>query len=267
MPLLAGAPAGATGRTGTVRASRLLLPLLIVGVVFVGTGCRAGFVKHYEYEEDMYLALDGSATVYVNSSVPALVALRGVDLDTNPRARLDRNRVRALYDSAVTHVTRVSTSRRDNRRFVHLRIDVPDVRRLTQAPLFAWSTYQLAEDGNLIVYRQVVGTSARRPIGNIGWKGDELVAFRLHLPSKIQYHNSRTLEGGPAPVGRGNIVAWEQRLADRVAGTPVTLEVRMEAESILFRTLALFGAMIGLVAVTFGLVIWWVARRGRNAEV
>ena len=32
-------------------------------------------------EEDLYLALDGSATLVVNASIPALVALRGLDLD------------------------------------------------------------------------------------------------------------------------------------------------------------------------------------------
>ena len=33
--------------------------------------------RQYEYEEDIYLSLDGSATVYVNTSVAALDALRG----------------------------------------------------------------------------------------------------------------------------------------------------------------------------------------------
>ncbi len=266
MPHPAGGPAGATVRTGR-SAPHFLLPLLLIVAVLSAAGCRAGFVKHYEYEEDVYLTLDGSATVFVNASVPALVALRGVNLDTNPRARLDRARVRALYESSVAHVTRVSTSRRDNRRFVHVRLEVADVRRLSQSPLFGWSTYLWSEDGNLIEYRQVVGLSANRGIGNVGWAGGELVAFRLHLPSKIQYHNSRTLDGQPAPVGRGNILAWEQPLNVRLQGTPLALEVRMETESILFRTLALFGAMIGLVALTFGVVIWWVARRGRNTEV
>ena len=84
----------------------------------------------YEYDEDVFLALDGSATVYVNASVPALVALRGVALDVDPRARLDRNDVRALFESPVVEVVSVTTSRRDNRRYVHVRIEVDDIRRL-----------------------------------------------------------------------------------------------------------------------------------------
>ncbi len=133
--------------------------------------------------------------------------------------------------------------------------------------MLAWSSYRLAEDGDLYVFRQVVGPSENREVGNVGWKGDELVAFRVHLPSKIAYHNARTSQGQPADVARGNILAWEQPLADRRAGKPVDIEVRMETESILFRTLILFGTMIALVAVTFSAVIWWVARRGKEAEV
>ena len=64
----------------------------------------------------IYLSLDGSATVYVNSSVPALDALRGASLDTSPTARLDRDAVRRFYTTPVTRVVQVSQSRRSGRR-------------------------------------------------------------------------------------------------------------------------------------------------------
>ena len=41
-----------------------------------------------------------------------------------------------------------------------------------------------------------------------------------------------------------------------------TLEARMETQSILFRTLWLFGLTFVAVAITFALLIWWVLRRG-----
>ena len=88
--------------------------------------------RKYEYDEDVHLALDGSATVYVNASVPALVALRGASLDVDPRARLDRDDVRAFFETPVADVASVTTSRRDNRRYVHVRIEVdrhPPARR------------------------------------------------------------------------------------------------------------------------------------------
>jgi hypothetical protein len=62
---------------------------LLVNVVaaLALSACGGRLVKkQYEYEEEMYLALDGSATLNVNASVPALVALRGMDLNPSPRA-------------------------------------------------------------------------------------------------------------------------------------------------------------------------------------
>ena len=216
-----------------------------------------GLFKSYEYEEEMYLSLDGTATVYVNSSVAALNALRGASFDTNPDVTPARDAVNAYFSSPNTRVTRVTYSRRSNRRYVHVRLDVDHVERMPESPPFAWSRYSFGRDGELFVFRQAVGASAGKDAGNAGWKGDEIVAFRMHLPSKIAYHNA-----GPGNPQRGNILAWEQSLADRARGVPLTLEARMETESILYRTLALFGATIVVVAVLFGVILWRVLRRG-----
>lgn len=213
--------------------------------------------RKYEYEEEMYLRLDGSATVYVNAAVPALVALRGADLPTDPRARLDGQDVRAFYDTPVTSVASVSSSRREGRRYVHLRIDVPDVRRLAEAPPFSWSRYGFAVKDGSFEYTQQVNASAGGAAGDASWQGSELVAFRLHLPSRVTYHNSPTRE-----VRRGNIIVWEQLLTERQQGAPVDIVVRMDTDSILSRTLLLFGAMMVLVAITFALFIWFVRRSG-----
>src|SRR4029453_6609855 len=120
--------------------------LTAVGVVAAGTvAWRGGILgRQYEYEEDLYLSLDGTATLVVNSSLPALVALRGIDIETNPSTRLDLNRIRAVYQSPVTEVTRVSPPwRRAGRRFVQVRLKVNDVRKLNEAAPFAWSHYTL----------------------------------------------------------------------------------------------------------------------------
>ena len=63
---------------------------------------------------------------------------------------------------------------------------------------------------------------------------------------------------------RGNILEWEQTLADRLKGVPIRMEARMDQESILYSTLTLFAAMAGLVLVTFALIIWTVVRRGKR---
>ena len=238
---------------------RIRSVLVLLAAVMLSACSGGGLFKAYEYEEEMYISLDGTATLYVNSSLAALNALRGTSFDTDPRIPPSRDAIRELYSSANTHVTRVTLSRRSNRRFIHVRIDVDDVNRLGQAAPFAWSTYTFARDGELFNYRQIVGASVNKPIGSVGWDGDEIVAFRMHLPSKIAYHNA-----GPGNPKRGNILAWEQSLSDRLHGVPLTLDARMETQSILYRTLALFGATFLVVAAVFALLLWWVLRRGRK---
>jgi hypothetical protein len=238
---------------------RLLVFAAATLAALVATACGSNvFSRKYEYEEDIYLALDGSATVYLNASVPALVALRGLDLDVSPHARLDRIAVRTMFESPAAHVESVTASRRDNRRYVHLRIHVPDVSRLHDVAPFAWSRYVVNRDDAIIRYRQTLGPAAARDVGDVGWTGRELVAIRLHLPSRVPFHNSPSRE-----IQRGNIIVWEQALGDRVRGQPLDIEAHMETQSILVHTLALFGSMVMLAAFTFGIVIWLVMRRGR----
>lgn len=233
--------------------------VLLVALVCT-TACAGGIFRQYEYEEDVYLSLDGSATLYVNSSIAALDALRGASFDASPAARFDRTPFRQYFSSPHTHVTRVSSSRRSGRRFVHVRMDVDDIRELGATMPFAWSAYSFARDGNLFDYRQVVGPSAAKPVGDVGWTGRETVAFRLHLPSKVAYHNTL-----PGNLKRGNILVWEQPLADRLKGVPLTIDARMETQSILYRTLWLFGVTFVAVAAMFGAVIWWILRRAPAA--
>ena len=117
-----------------------------------GTAGGGGFFRQYEYEEEVYLSLDGTATVYVNASLAALNVLRGTSFATAPNAPLDRDRVRAFFSTPVTRVDgQVSASRRSNRRFIHVKLDVDDIRRLGEAAPFAWSKYELKRDGNLYV--------------------------------------------------------------------------------------------------------------------
>jgi hypothetical protein len=221
--------------------------------------------KRYEYEEDLTLALDGSATLTVNSSIPALVALRGLAL--NPAdSRVDRDAIRVLYQSPVSEVTRVSRPwRRQGRRFIQVRIKTADIRKLSEATPFAWSRYELVAGGGEHTYRQTVGRSALKPgtLTNVGWDGTELVAFRVHLPSRIIDHNSRDVDTDETTsVQRGNIVAWEQHLADRLDGKPVSIVVRISSQSILYRTLWLFGVAFGAAVLVLGGLIWWAVRKG-----
>lgn len=232
-----------------------------LAVVLLSAACSGGSLfRSYEYEEEMYLALDGTATLYVNSSTAALNALRGTALPLDPSVAIDKATVAGIYASPQTRVTRVTFSSRRNRRFVHVRMDVDNVTALSTVAPFAWSTYRLEPDQRLVHYRQEVGAAAGVAVGEVGWQPDDLVAFRIHLPSKIVYHNA-----GPENLRRGNILVWEQPLAARLAGAPLLLETRVESQSILYRTVRLFGATFAVVSCLFVFILWRVVKSAPKA--
>lgn len=256
-------------------ASRAVLLAIVMAAAVVACGGRAPgpLGTEYEYEEDLKLALDGSATLVVNASVPALVALRGLPLSTDPRTRIDelKTQVRELYSSDVTRVGRISNWMRRGRRFVGIHLRVSDVRALKNVAPFSWATYELKEEGEQAIFRQTLSrpaTSGAAP----GLTGDEIVAFRLHLPARIRFQNSRYLDRDESrPAARGNIVTWEQRLRERLAGKPIAyaedrtpdlMEVRMDRQSILYRTLWLFGIAFASALLVIAGLIWLTMRRG-----
>ena len=242
-------------------------------------------VHRYEYDERVDLSLDGSAVIDVNASLAALVSLHGAKLDLDPEARFDRQAIRRLFEGPGATITELSSFRRYGRRFVHVSLAVNDIRQAPQiVPLLSWSHYSLVRTDREYRFVQDVGPSpgggagdgrpdaaatsespARLPrvepgsgARDTGWIGDELVAFRVHLPSKINFHNS------PDEVERGNILVWEQSLRDRLAGAPLHMEARMETQSILYRTLWLFAGTFLAAMAALGVIIWWIGRKGRS---
>lgn len=245
-------------------ALRTTQTLALLVCSFAITSCGSGGLlgRDYEYEEELRLYVDGTARMDVNASVPALVALRGVDLELNPDRDVDRTKVRAFFEGPGVDVRSVRTSRRDGRRFVHVRVEIDDIRQLSRLAPFSWSTYRFDRRGEVLEFKQVVGRPAGKDVGNVGWDGSEQVAFRIHVPSVIPFHNAPSKR-----VERGNILQWEQLLTERLKGAPIDVHVQMEPDSILYTTLLLFGFTIILAAVVFGVVIWRVARHGRSKDL
>jgi hypothetical protein len=252
--------------------TRVAAAVLAATLLSLVAGCSGGGIlgKQYEYEEDLTLDIDGSATLVVNASLPALAALRGLDVPEDPAARIDADRIRAMFETPVSNVTRVSRSwRRNGRRFIQVRIEVDDIRKLSAAAPFSWSQYQFGPEGGRHVYQQLVGPSAFKPgtLRKVGWTGSEIVAFRLHLPSRITFHNARDLNTNETSVAsRGNILAWEQHLSDRLDGRPVEIRVEMESESILHRTLWLFAGAFGAAVLVLAGLIWWTMHKGKDQD-
>ena len=256
------------------RLRATLLALVMTTCAACSGGRPALLAPDYEYEEDLTLSLDGSATLTVNASLPALAALHGIHLNADSRSRADvlKEDARAAFSSPYAKVSGVSVWTRRGRRFVGVRLRIPDVRQLSKARPFAWATYDLHEEGDQAIYRQTV-TGTGTPDPNAGWRGDELIAFRLHLPARIRFHNSRNFRTGAVrDVGRGNILTWEQTLRDRLDGKPIAwsgdhqpgvMEAHMDRESILYRTLWLFAIGFAAAIVVLAGLIWLTVRRGR----
>jgi len=250
---------------------RLASIAVCVAAIAVNIACGMNpFGAHYEYEEQVYLSVDGRATVVVDASLPALVALRGVAIDASPGGAADRDTVRRAVEQLGCRVDSVSRPwTRSGRRFVQVQVTIDDVRQPVTCRLLAWSSYALTPiDPDAIRYQQTIGApsppATPAPASTAGWDGTELVAFKLHAPSRIRYQNVKRLDGTNGTEERGNILTWEQRLSDRLAGKPVVLDVRMDATSILRTTLWLFaGAFAAAVLVLVG-IVWLVVRRGRK---
>lgn len=230
-------------------------------------GCQNPLGRQYEYEEQVYLGVDGKATVVIDTSIPALVALRGLAIDPSSRTPVDREQIRRLFAVAGCPNVRAGQSWvRRGRRFIQVRVQTDDVRQLKACGPLAWSSYVFEQDGNVLHYKQVVGAAATADPGPVNWNGSELVGFKLHLPSRIIFHNVKRLEDGSnGEPDRGNILTFEQYLRDRRAGKPVEMEVRMDSQSILYRTLWLFaGAFAAAVLVLVALI--WLTMRGAKGK-
>jgi hypothetical protein len=240
---------------------------LMTAALFIAS-CTNPLARQYEYEEQLYLKVDGSATVVVDASLPALVLLRGASFDPSISGSTDRAAVRRLYESAGCPVDSVSRLwERRGRRFAQIQVSVRDLKSLTSCPLLAWSTYSLTphpDDAQQLKYLQTLGPPSGRDPGAVNWDGSELVAFKVHAPSRIRFHNVKKLDGADGEAERGNILTWEQTLADRRAGRALTMAIEMEKTSILYTTLWLFGGAFAAAVILLVTLIWLTIRRGRK---
>jgi hypothetical protein len=252
--------------------------IVLAALLAACNGSRGPLGPEYEYEEDLTLSLDGSASLVVNASVPALAGVRGLPLNPDPRTRADqvKKQIEELYTSPYTRVGRISMWTQHGRRFVGIHLAVTDIRSLPKTRPFSGDVYDLRAQGDQIVFRHAPGTIAAAAGAGPGaaWQGKETVAFRLHLPARIRFHNARDPRTNqPRSPSRGNILTWDQPLSDRLAGKPIAyaedktpdvMEVRMDRQSILYRTLWLFGLAFLAALLVIGGLIYLTMRRGAS---
>ena len=116
----------------------------------------------------------------------------------------------------------------------------------------------------MLKYLQRVGPAAGRDPGAVNWDGSEVVAFKVHAPSRVRYHNVKKPDGTDGTPDRGNILTWVQPFSDRRAGKPLAMEIDMEKTSILYTTLWLFAGAFAAAVLVLVTLIWLTIRRGRK---
>lgn len=213
------------------------------------TGCLA-----YEFDQELWLRVDGSGTVNVTGRPELWSAFK----DAGAPDSLTPEALRSLFERSGLRVREATRTRRDGRPYLFVSADFDDVNRLGGSPAFPDLVIGLRREGEELVLEGRWAAVATRDPPEA--RPDELVAIRFHLPARI--HSHRNAADG---VERGNIVSWRQSLGAALAGEPLEFGARMEDTSILRTTLLVFlgAGAVGLGLVGVGLWLFW--RRGRRA--
>ncbi|MFQ5790822.1 MAG: hypothetical protein ACE5JI_10140 [Acidobacteriota bacterium] len=213
----------------------------------------------YEYEEEMYLSIDGSGEVRVSGSRELLAAFHDIGKSARPEFITEES-LRHYFGSPELEIISTRRSTRNGRSYFHVRARFDDLNQLSRHPAFADRNFHWTETAaKVIVTANIEGGQRRRPTS--GLYRDGLVSLRIHLPSPVRYHNS------PAGIEPGNIIGWEQTLAAHLRGDPLAVEVHFDRRTVLSITLMIIGAALAMVVSAISLTLWSLVRAGRRQLV
>ncbi|HET6897097.1 MAG TPA: hypothetical protein VFK70_02075 [Vicinamibacteria bacterium] len=231
--------------------SRLAVVLLLALSL---RGCVA-----YEFEHEFWIRVDGSGSVNVTARPELWGAMKGVRVSPTDEDSA-RAAVRTLFESSGLSVRRVTLTHRGGRPYVFVAADFTDVNRLAGTPAFPDLALSVRAEGENL---RLDGRWSR-PSGlpDIPLESrDGLMAVRFHLPSKVYSHRNAF-----AGVERGNIVAWRETVTEGLAGRPLEVGALIDRRSILRSTIGLFAIAIAIALGILASIIWWVVRKGREAQ-
>ena len=213
-------------------------------LLLAGTGCGA-----YEYEEEVYLEVDGSGEIRMSGSTTAVAALHGLDEATAESAK-------ALFEGEGVELLSALETERERRKFVHVQARFSDWEKLCRIPAFRARRCRLAKgEEGLALELSLPSPRAAAPES---LDPQALLALRYHFPGTIQYHNS------PGDIERGNILSWKRTLREHFAGRPLDLAVRFDRRTILAATARVMGLALGLVLASIATALWVMVRKGRR---
>ena len=213
----------------------VLCGLCVLLVSTVACGGATSIFRQYEYEEEVYLSLDGTATVYVNSSLAAL--------ERAARHVVRREPDRARRCAGDPRVLRQPDDARDARQPVAPQrppLRPRAARRRRRAPARRGGAVRVVDvrasaRRRLFIYRQTVGGFGRQ-----GRRGPAAgTAGRSSRSGCTCRARSATTTRGPRSAATSS--SGSSRSPTGCAASRCMLEARMDPQSILYRTLWLFG--------------------------
>jgi hypothetical protein len=220
-------------------SSRLLCLVLVAA-----SGCTT-----YEYEEEVFLEVDGSGEIRMSGSTEAVQALHGLDEAGTEGAK-------ALFEGEGVEVLSALETERDRRRFVHVEARFTGWEELCRLPAFRGRRCLLAKEEDGLALE--LSLPSPRSAAPESLDPQAILALRYHLPSTIRYHNS------PFHIERGNILSWKRTLREHFAGRPLDVEVHFDRRTVLAATLSVMGLALAMVAVSICTALFVMARKGRR---
>lgn len=226
------------------RASRL-------GTLLVSWALAIPACTSYEYEEEVFLEVDGSGRLRVSGSSEILEVLHALSDEGSISSMTSR------FEGPGFELDSVRESERDGRRFVHVQGRFTDWNELCAHPAFAERECHLdiTDDGELELY-----LTLPRPKGDVpeGVPPDATLALRFHFPSAVLYHNA------PTDIERGNIIGWERTVSEHFDANALVVEARFERRSVLTTTAIILGTAVGVVLFSVALALFMIVRKGRR---
>ncbi len=207
-----------------------------------------GSCTTYEYEEEVFLDVDGSGSLRISGSRAFLGAV-------DPRFDGELSSITRAFTEPAFAVDSVRQTRRDERAFVHVQGSFRDWNELCGTWWFRERDCRLDVSDDALSIHMAIRGESRRPDTVAP---DAPVAFRFHFPSTVRFHNSGN------EIERGNIIRWERTAEEYFAGRPLTVEARFEQRSVLRTTAVILGTALGLVIFSVGAALVWTLRVGRR---
>lgn len=235
---------------------RVALAHLAILALIAASAC-----KSYDYEEEVFLEVDGSGRFRVSGSSAALTALHGLDEPT--LAAVSR-----YFDDDGVAITSVRETERRGRTFFHVEATFADWNAVCRHRAFEDRSCRLVLDEEAGERRLELSvpvpasrphlTEERADESDGDGRGKALMAVRFHFPSSVLSHNA------PGGIERGNILSWERPLTDSPDEGPVDIRVRFDDRSVLSTTVRILALAAGTVVTAVVLALVLMFRKGKR---